>query len=76
MVHFAPTGIGGLDDASLSLTATGSKRPTHLRILQNRAEVAAHDLPIQRAARGERCDKSNDGAHIALTGGAVPSAPS
>jgi two-component sensor histidine kinase/ligand-binding sensor protein len=65
-------------DTNLSLTATGSERPTHFRILQNGAELAADELPIQKAAGGETVQgveielEFNDGAHVALTGGAVP----
>jgi two-component sensor histidine kinase/ligand-binding sensor protein len=63
---------------NLSLTGSGSERPTHFRILEGGAEVAVRDLPIQRAARGEMVQgvelelEFDDGAHIALTGSAVP----
>jgi two-component sensor histidine kinase/ligand-binding sensor protein len=63
---------------NLSLTGRGNERPTHFRIREAGAEVAARDLPIQRAARGETVQgvdlelEFNDGAHIALTGSAVP----
>jgi two-component sensor histidine kinase/ligand-binding sensor protein len=64
--------------ANLSLTASGRKPATHFRILQDGVELAIRDLPIQRAARGEAVHgveldlEFDDGAHIALTGSAVP----
>jgi two-component sensor histidine kinase/ligand-binding sensor protein len=63
---------------NLSLTGSGRERPPHFRMLQGGAEVAVRDLPIQRAARGETVQgvelelEFNDGAHITLTGSAVP----
>jgi two-component sensor histidine kinase/ligand-binding sensor protein len=63
---------------NLSLTGSGRERPPHFRILQGGAEVAVRDLPIQRAARGETIQGAelelefDDGAHIALSGSAVP----
>jgi two-component sensor histidine kinase/CheY-like chemotaxis protein len=64
--------------ANLSLTASGREPATHFRILQDGAELATRDLPIQRAARGEAVQgveldlEFDDGAHIVLTGSAVP----
>jgi two-component sensor histidine kinase len=63
---------------NLSLSRSARERPAHFKILQDAAEVAVRDLPIQRAARGETVQgveleiEFNDGAHIALTGSAVP----
>jgi two-component sensor histidine kinase/ligand-binding sensor protein len=63
---------------NLSLSRNASERPTHFRILQDATELAARDLPLQRAARGETVQgieleiEFNDGAHVALTGSAVP----
>ena len=64
--------------ANLSLTASQHEQKTRFRILQGGAELAARDLPVQRAARGEPVQgveldlEFDDGAHIALTGSAVP----
>jgi two-component sensor histidine kinase len=63
---------------NLSLSSSARERPTHFKILQDATEVAVRDLPIQRAARGETVQgveleiEFTDGAHIALTGSAVP----
>src|SRR5215469_4024019 len=64
--------------ANLSLTASGREPATHFRILQDGVELAVRDLPIQKAARGEAVQgveldlEFDDGAHVALTGSAVP----
>jgi len=64
--------------ANLSLTASGRELATHFRILQDGAELAVRDLPVQKAARGEAVQgveldlEFDDGTHIALTGSAVP----
>ncbi|HXW29853.1 MAG TPA: HWE histidine kinase domain-containing protein [Xanthobacteraceae bacterium] len=63
---------------NLSLTGSAREQPRDFRILQGGAEVAVRDLPLQRAARGEMVQgveleiEFTGGAHIALTGGAVP----
>ena len=41
-------------DANLSVTADAPQRPLHFRVLKNGVEIAGDDLPMQRAARGEK----------------------
>lgn len=40
-------------DGNQSLTAPDGERPTHFRVLKDGEELAAEELPVQRAARGE-----------------------
>ncbi|HSA55818.1 MAG TPA: PAS domain-containing protein [Gemmatimonadaceae bacterium] len=40
-------------DANPSMTAPQSERPRHFRVLRDGVELRPHELPMQRAARGE-----------------------
>ena len=40
-------------DANVSLSAPKAERPRHFRVLQDGRELQPHELPVQRAARGE-----------------------
>ena len=40
-------------EANVSLSADAVERPRHFRVLQDGRELQPHELPIQRAARGE-----------------------
>ncbi|MBN8875290.1 MAG: response regulator, partial [Rhodospirillales bacterium] len=41
------------EGGNASLTAPAGERPVHFRMLRGECEIAAEELPIQRAARGE-----------------------
>ena len=67
-----------LEGDNLSLSAPSHERPNNFRVLQDGVEVAAHDLPVQRAARGEEVTdfretiEFNDGGKLHLFGNARP----
>jgi len=75
--RFADTFFGVTPEANISLSAP-DEEPTLYRVLRNGDEVAARDLPLQRAARGVEvrdweCDLVfRDGTVKALIGSASP----
>jgi PAS domain S-box-containing protein len=64
--------------ANSSLTAPEEQRPRHFRVFHAGRELAPHELPVQRAARGEEIRNFeeevvfDDGSRIRLLGNAVP----
>jgi PAS domain S-box-containing protein len=64
--------------ANPSLTAPESERPVHFKVLVDGRELAAEDLPVQRAARGETIEGAelqvvfSDGTSRWIFGNAVP----